>query len=119
MLLAVASASADDYWWDSNSLTLGTGKLGFSDFVFSPLAGLTPGTYKLTTTGSVSGTLDPVPANLTCPLGGGVTGTLQITGNDLELVVTSSSGLTGYSLWASTNAPGTTPSRIRIKMAMT
>lgn len=93
----------------AGTLTLDTGKLGFGDFVFSPLTGLANGTYKLITAGTVNGSLDPTAANLTGPIGIGGTVTLQITGNDLELVLTGLSGLTGYNVWASTNAPGTNP----------
>lgn len=91
-------------------LSIGTDKLEFSDFVFTPLIGLNNGTYKLITSSSISGTLDAVSANLTGAIGVG-TGTLQMNGNDIELVVTGFGGLAGYSLWASTNAPSTTPSQ--------
>ena len=73
----------------TGTLTIGTGKLGFSDFVFNGIAGLQNGTYKLITTGGISGRLDSDPANQTGFIGGGpASGTLQITDNDLELVVT-------------------------------
>ncbi len=107
----LGSIASSDRIVVNGALTLGTGSLDFTDFAFSPLAGLANGTYKLITAGSISGTLDPVTANLSGPIGIGGTGTLQITGDDLELVVTGLSGLTGYNLWAFTSAPGTNPAQ--------
>jgi autotransporter-associated beta strand protein len=87
-----ALANPSDQIAVTGTLTIGTGALGFTDFVFTNLGGLqvTGGTpYKLITSGGITAlnTLDP--ADLSGSLGGGFTGTLQITGNDLELVVTS------------------------------
>ncbi len=71
-------------------LTIGSGVLGFSDFNFSALTGLENGTYKLITGATtVIGDLDPALANRSGFLGiGTAVGTLQFTGNDLELLVT-------------------------------
>jgi autotransporter-associated beta strand protein len=75
----------------TGTLTIGSGLLGFNDFVFTNLGGLQAGTYKLITSGGISGTLDG--ADLSSAIGA-FTGTLQITGNDLELVVTGGGPLT-------------------------
>ena len=56
-----------------------------------PLGGLENGTYKLITSGSAHRHARSDPANLTGTVGTG-TGTLQITGNDIELVVTGIGG---------------------------
>ena len=85
----------------TGTLTIGSGVLDFSDFAFTALTGLEVGTYKLITSGGISGTLDPTPADLTGAIGG-FTGTLQLNGNDLELVVAASGG---YAPWAAINAP--------------
>jgi autotransporter-associated beta strand protein len=106
----LGSVAASDRIAVTGALIIGTDKLDFSDFVFTPLIGLNNGTYKLITSSGISGTLDPVSANLTGAIGVG-TGTLQMNGNDIELVVTGFGGLAGYSLWASTNAPSTTPTQ--------
>jgi autotransporter-associated beta strand protein len=77
----------------ANTLTIGTGLLRFTDFTFTDLGNLANGTYVLvTTTSGITGTLDTNPANLSGPVGVGGTGTLQITGNNLELVVTGIGG---------------------------
>lgn len=95
----------------TGTLTAGTGQLGFSDFVFASLPGLANGTYKLITTGTPINSVTLDSANLTGLLGAGpASGTLQITGNDLELIVSGMvGGLGGYGLWSSTNAPTGTP----------
>jgi fibronectin-binding autotransporter adhesin len=95
----------------TGTLSIGSEVLGFGDFEFTALTGLQNGTYKLITSGvAVSGTLDPVPANLTGAVGTG-TGTLQISGTDIELVVSGigDGGGTAYGTWASTNAPNSGP----------
>lgn len=61
---------------------IGSGVLGFSDFVFTDMGGITPGTYVLVSaTGGITGTLDP--ANRSGMIGS-INGTLQINGNNLE-----------------------------------
>ncbi len=61
---------------------IGTGVLGFNDFVFSDMGGIVPGTYVLVSaSGGISGTLDP--ANRSGMIGS-VNGTLRINGNNLE-----------------------------------
>ena len=74
----------------SGALNIGSGVLGFSDFNFTRLSGLQNGTYKLiSNVSSLVGTLDPLPANRTGALTpGNGQGTLQVTGNEIELVVT-------------------------------
>jgi autotransporter-associated beta strand protein len=78
----------------AGTLTIGVGALGFNDFTFTNVGGLQTGTYKLITSGGINGgdTLDA--ANLVGTIGVFV-GTLQITGNDIELVVAPS----GYDSW--------------------
>jgi autotransporter-associated beta strand protein len=74
----------------------GPGLLGMNDFVFTNAGGLTAGTYKLITGASaITGILDP--ANLTGPVGS-FDGALQITGTDIELVLTG--GATPYLTWS-------------------
>lgn len=89
------------------SLTIGGNFLDFSDFNFSSLSGLQNGTYKLITSANpISGGLDTTPANLTGPIGAG-TGILQITGNDVELLVSGIAGASPYDTWAA--GPFTNP----------
>jgi fibronectin-binding autotransporter adhesin len=102
-----ALANPNDKLAVTGTLTIGDEALGFSDFAFTDLGGLevTGGTpYKLITSGGISGTLDSTPANLTGTLPGGLTGTLQITGGDVELVVSSGSP---YNTWAGGPFQGT------------
>ncbi|MFZ9935781.1 MAG: DUF5018 domain-containing protein [Luteolibacter sp.] len=93
----------------TGTVNIGTGVLNFADFNFTAHGGLENGTYTLISSGAaVSGTLDTTPANLTGTIGAGpATGTLRISGSgtNIELVVSSVGGLTGYALWASANAP--------------
>ena len=85
--------------------TIGTGLLGFSDFVFTNLGGLEDGTYTLLSSGSIVGTLDG--ADLSGNIGP-ATATLQITGGDLELVVSGAS--TPYESYeTANNIPGAGP----------
>ncbi len=78
-----ALANPNDKIAVTGTLTLGSGVLGFSDFVFSNLGGLQVGTYKLITSGGISGTLDSSDLSGTI---GALPCTLQIVGTDLELV---------------------------------
>jgi hypothetical protein len=89
----------------ADSLEIGTDLLRFTDFTFSDLGGLADGTYVLiTTTGGITTSLDPTPANLTGAVGTG-TGTLQINGNNLELVVSGiGGGGSGFDTWKTTNS---------------
>lgn len=114
-----ALASTNDKIAVTGILTIGVDKLGFNDFVFTNLGGLqvTLGTpYKLITSGGINpgDTLDP--ANLEGALPGGFIGALQITGNDIELVVTPTRrppfpiSPTKRCLLASTRACWTSPS---------
>lgn len=95
-----ALAGTNDKIAVTGTLTIGSGVLGFSDFVFSDLGGLQIGTYKLITSGApINGTLDPIVANRKGNIGS-LTGTLRITGNDLELVVTPAGPTGPYGDWA-------------------
>jgi mannosyl-glycoprotein endo-beta-N-acetylglucosaminidase len=87
----------------TGTVALGGGTLGFNDFAFTNLGGLQVGTYKLVTSGGITGTLDA--ANLTGTMGS-LAGRLQINGNDLELAIT----VGGYVSWATANGiPGAPP----------
>jgi autotransporter-associated beta strand protein len=68
----------------SGTLSMGSGLLNFDDFSFSNLGGLDQGTYTLFSAGSLSGSLG---SNLSGSIGGGFTGTLQTSGNTIQLVV--------------------------------
>ena len=82
----------------SGSLTIGGAFLDFSDFNFSALAGLQNGTYKLITSANpISGGL--AGSGLSGSVGTG-TGTLQITGNDVELLVSGVAAGSPYDTWA-------------------
>lgn len=83
--LAAAGAS-DLLALTSGSLSIGTGVLGFDDFVFSTLPGLNDGTYTLIDgSAAINGTLDL--ANLTGSLGLGFTGTLGLANNGSDIVL--------------------------------
>ncbi len=77
-------AGTNDKVTVTGALPIGNGALGFNDFAFTDLGGLEVGTYKLIASGGLTGTLDST--NLTGTIGA-FTGTLRVTGNDLELVV--------------------------------
>jgi hypothetical protein len=79
----------------TGTFTFGTGTLGMDDFAFTALSGLTAGTYKLITSGGISGTLDS--AKLTGTLGG-FNATLSLNGNDIELTLTAT-----FATWQSLN----------------
>lgn len=92
----------------TGAMSIGTDKLGFSDFIFNNLGGLQAGTYTLiTNTNAVTGSLDPVPANLSGAIGG-FTGTLQFNGDNLELVVVVSPA-SNYATWANDPLKGNIP----------
>ena len=96
------------------TLTIGTGALGFTDFVFTNAGGLQNGTYKLiTSSAAVIGTLGGALSGPIGPPEDGITGLLQIsdngTGNDIELVVTGAPSGSAYTTWAATNAPTGNP----------
>ena len=73
----------------SGTLAIGSNLLGFNNFNFANAGGLENGTYTLMTSATLTGTLDA--ADLTGAVGAG-SGTLQITGNNIELVVTGVQG---------------------------
>ncbi len=85
-----ALANTNDKIAVTGTLTIGFEKLGFNDFVFTNLGGLevTLGTpYKLITSGGINPGDALDSGNLGGALPGGFIGALQITGNDIELVV--------------------------------
>lgn len=88
--------AASDKITVGGTLAIGTNVLGMNNFVFTNAGGLEAGTYKLiTATTALTGTLDP--ANLTGTVGS-FDATLQITGNDVELVLTG--GASPYLAWS-------------------
>jgi fibronectin-binding autotransporter adhesin len=82
-----ALAATSDRIAVTGNLILGSGVLGLNNFNFTDLGGLEAGTYTLVTSNgiSVSDSLDA--ANVTGPISPAFNGTLQINGNNLELVV--------------------------------
>lgn len=77
---------------------IGTAKLGLSDFVFTDVGGLQNGTYTLISGGApVDGTL----AGDTNGTLGLATIDLQLSGNDVELVVSGLAAGSPYDTWAS------------------
>lgn len=96
LFLNLRSPTSSDQIAVGGTLTMGTGVLGFDDFVFTGLSGLTSGTYKLITSTAISGTLDPT--NLTGMIGS-FNATLGINGNDLELMLTHP-----FTTWQSINS---------------
>lgn len=92
----LGTLAASDRITVGGTLAIGTNVFGFNDFIFTNVGGLQNGTYKLITSGApVSGTLQAT--NLS-GLIGTATGTLQINGGDIELVVTGAS--TPFQTWA-------------------
>ena len=86
---------------------IGTGALGLSDFAFNNLGGLAAGIYTLiSTAGGVSGTLDP--SDLTAEIAPGLDGTLEISGNDIVLIVSAG---TAFDSWAAANGLDGSPGR--------
>ena len=88
LLYDLATLATSDKIAVTGSVNIGTGVLGFSDFVFNNLGGMKVGAYPLiTTTAGFTGTLNP--ADLTGTVGG-ITGTLQFRDNNLEWVTAGS-----------------------------
>lgn len=85
-------AGTNDKITVTGTLTIGTGILGFNDFVFTNLGGVHPGTYTLITSNAISGSLDA--ANLSGTISA-FTATIVINANDIKLVVG-----TPYQIWA-------------------
>jgi autotransporter-associated beta strand protein len=84
LVFELGAPTASDKVTVGGTFTFGTGTLGIDDFAFTALSGLTAGTYKLITSGGISGTLDS--AKLTGTLGG-FNAALSLNGNDLELTL--------------------------------
>lgn len=84
LVFELGAPTASDRLTVGGTFTFGSGTLGFDDFTFTALSGLTAGTYKLITSGGISGTLDS--SKLTGTLGG-FSATLSLNGNDLELTL--------------------------------
>jgi autotransporter-associated beta strand protein len=95
LVFELGAPTASDRLTVGGTFTFGSGTLGFDDFTFTALSGLTAGTYKLITSGGISGTLDT--AKLTGTLGG-FNATLSLNGNDLELTLTAT-----FATWQTLN----------------
>lgn len=78
--------------------TLTLGSLALDDVAVINLGFLEAGTYTLITSGGITGTVDETPAEIVP----GFNGKLQISGNNLVLVVTAV-GTDNYSTWATAN----------------
>jgi autotransporter-associated beta strand protein len=103
LLFELGAPTAADRVTVGGTFTFGAGTLGFDDFIFTGLSGLTAGTYKLITSTGINGTLDP--AKLTGTVGG-FNAALSLNGNDLELTLTAT-----FATWQSLNgASGTVAS---------
>jgi Bacterial Ig-like domain len=77
-----ALAATNDRISVTGAVNLGTAALGFSDFNFTNLGGVQAGTYVLlSATGGITGTLNPADRSGNI---GGLSGILQIKGNNLE-----------------------------------
>lgn len=83
----------------AGTLTIGSQKLDFGDFIFTPLSGFEMGTYTLITSTGISGTL--ATSNLSGTVGN-YTATVGISGNDIILTVAPPL----YATWANTYLPG-------------
>ncbi len=80
----IGSIAASDQISVSGALDIGEGLLGFDDFDFTDVGGLGGGTYTLISSDTLTGTLDGSDIQGTI---GTLNATLQISGNDIELVV--------------------------------
>jgi len=105
----LAAQDASDKIAVTGSAQIGSGLLGFNDFHFTDLGGITSGTYVLISTSEgIIGTLDPANRNGTI---GSLTGTLYINGNNLECELVSDQDFDGlpddYEL-ANTTPPSAT-----------
>jgi autotransporter-associated beta strand protein len=86
----------------TDTLTIGSGKLGLGDFNLTDLGGLQNGTYTLISSGTLSGSLDAANVNGTLGL---ATIQLQISGNDVVLAVSGLVAGTPYETWATGSEP--------------
>lgn len=81
-------AASDKINLTNGTLNIGAG-LNFADFAFTTTANVGSGDvfHLFTSTTPITGSLDANPANLTGSLGGSLTGTIGISGNDIILSV--------------------------------
>jgi autotransporter-associated beta strand protein len=85
-LLFEISTTSDKAFLTAGTLTIGTGVLGFGDFVFNNVGGVADGTYTLFDSAvPIAGTLDG--ANLSGPIPGGFFGTLAFADNGHDVVL--------------------------------
>lgn len=100
LLFELGAPAASDKITVGGTLVIGSGVLGFDDFTFTGLGGLTAGIYKLITSTGISGALDPAKLSGTI---GGFIATLKLNGSDLELALA-----TPFATWQAVNgASGT------------
>lgn len=97
LIFDLGASAASDQITVGGTFSFGSGSLGIDDFTFTALSGLTAGTYKLVTSAAINGTLDPTKLSGTV---GSFNIALQITGNDLEVVIFDDSP---YARWQSLN----------------
>lgn len=94
-----ATNNVDIVVMTNGTLTIGSGLLGFADFTFTDVNGMTNGVYTLFAANSISGSLNV--GNLTGNVGtNGATGTLGINGAAIELTVTGGADYTAFGQWA-------------------
>ncbi len=93
-----ALAGTNDLLAVGGALTLGAGDLGIDNLAITNLGGLQAGTYTLITSTGLSGTVNGAVAEIAT----GFNGQLQVSGNNLQLVVTAASG--GYAAWQAANS---------------
>lgn len=92
----LGAVGASDQITVGGTLAIGNNVLGLNNFVFTTTGGFGVGTYKLiTATTALTGTIDPANASGTIA---GFNATLQVNGNDVELVVTP--GASPYAAWS-------------------
>lgn len=96
-----ALAGTNDLVAVTGTLTLGN--LALDDLEITNLGGLQAGTYTLITSSALGGSVDATVATIAS----GFNGKLQISGNDLQLVVTAAGGTT-YATWIDSYFTGET-----------
>ncbi len=100
LVFSLDSRSAtNDKITTTGTLTIGVGKLGFSDFTFTNLGGLEVGTYTLITSNGINSGDSLDSGNLSGTING-LTCTLSISGGNINLVVSDT-----FENWAANYLP--------------
>ncbi|MEM0897220.1 MAG: autotransporter-associated beta strand repeat-containing protein [Verrucomicrobiota bacterium] len=102
-----ALAGTNDLISVGGTFSIGSGALGIGDISTTNLGGVEVGTYTLVSASTLIGTLDGTDTSGTL---GSFTTTLQIAGNDLELVVASAAA-DPFDTWAAANGLDGTPGK--------